>query len=379
MVALCRALIGSALAVALLTTAAPATAAPVATPGSLIDVIDRPAGWRGMSDGSVIDYWMTGSQGEPVPASGALFVPAGPPPPDGWPIMVYDHGTSGLGPNCGGQTTPDAEPLWPLFRDLVARGIAVVAPDYLGLGRFDTGTHPYLEIRTEATAAIDLVRAARAANPGLSRTWAVFGESQGGQAALGAAHLQATYAPELDFRGTIALDPESDVEKVAPLMGPWVPNIRALDKITDFSAYILAGLRAARPDFDVDHYLSPTGRAVVDSIGELCSAQITERLAGLSLGDLLAQPLVDDRFRSTLTGYMEVPVAGYDRPILLLVNATDTTVPSPLHAALMAQFAAHGVDFRTVFGLGAHTDMNAAMHEATAAFIARIFAAPAVS
>ncbi|MEV4127365.1 hypothetical protein [Nocardia sp. NPDC049707] len=46
-----------------------------------------------------------------------------------------------------------------------------------GLGRFDTGPHPYLDLRIEATATIDPVRAGRAAAPELSRSWAVAGGS----------------------------------------------------------------------------------------------------------------------------------------------------------------------------------------------------------
>nr|WP_307624364.1 hypothetical protein [Nocardia lijiangensis] len=156
-------------------TSAPAAAT---TPGSVIAVTAQPDGWHGMSGGSVVDYWMTGSDGTPQRASGALFLPEGTPPPNGWPILAYDHGSSGLGPGCGGISQPERAPFPAmqgrqdqLLQRLVSHGFAVVAPDYLGLGRFDTGPHPYLELRTEATATIDLVQAARAAHPELSRTW----------------------------------------------------------------------------------------------------------------------------------------------------------------------------------------------------------------
>ncbi|WP_067698155.1 lipase family protein [Nocardia jejuensis] len=363
-----------AVVAALLTPAAPASAATA--PGTLIDALAQADGWREMSGGTVIDYWMTGSQGELERASGALFVPPGSPPPGGWPIIAYDHGTSGLGPGCGGQTGPGAPAVGGLERDWVSRGFAVVLPDYLGLGRFDTGPHPYLEIRTEATATIDLVRAAREANSELSRTWAVFGGSQGGQAALGAGNLQSTYAPELDFRGTIAIDPESDVEKVLPLAGPWVPGIS--QDVTGLVGMMLTGVRAARPALDVNSYLSPRGRAFVDAIGSLCSNRITPLADGMSIGDLLSRPLTTPEFNTTLTDYMGVPVSGYDAPILLLMNARDTTVPSPLHAALLAQFTANGVDYESVVGLGSHTELSPEMRTAVDAFILRQFSRPTI-
>ncbi|MFQ6325753.1 lipase family protein [Nocardia sp. CWNU-33] len=361
------------------------TSAPVGAskPGVLISAVAQADGWHGMSGGSVIEYWMRGSDGAPRPASGALFVPAGAPPAGGWPVMAFDHGTSGLGAGCGGQADPVGSPFRrgrtkqdEMMRRTVEKGFAVVAPDYLGLGRFDTGPHPYLEIGTEATATIDLVRAARVARPELSRTWGVIGASQGGQAALGTGHLQASYAPDLDFRGAIAIDPESDVEKLLLLTGPAIPAIPHTEDWMSFYVSILAGLRAARPDIDVNGYLTPLGRSVLDGIGTECSGKIIERVRGLGVGDLLARPLSDARMRAALDAYMTVPTSGYDAPILLLLNATDTVVPSPLHAALVAQFVANRVDFQAVVGTRKHTQLNQQMSTALDEFLARIFAVP---
>ncbi|MFX0576297.1 alpha/beta hydrolase family protein [Nocardia nepalensis] len=358
------------------------------TPGTLIAEYPLPDGTRGMSnaDGSVIEYWMRGSNGTTQPASGALYIPAGTPPPSGWPIMAYDHGTSGLGRGCGGQSDPLEHPAQTMAGDedallqyLASQGFAVVAPDYLGLGRFDTGPHPYLGIDTEATATIDLVRAARATHPELSRTWAVIGASQGGQAALGTGHRQATDAPDLDFRGTIAIDPESDVEKLVPLFGPGTPTPAALaDGFMDLFVSILAGLRAARPEAGVDQYLTPEGRSVLDSVGVMCTPQIADRVRGLSIGELLAKPLSVAPMPAAADAYMTVPTSGYNAPILLCVNITDTTVPSPLHGTLVAQLATAGVDFHTVLGTGQHTQLNTRMWSAIEQFVARIQSSPAI-
>jgi len=378
---------GAVAASAALVSANVAAAAPAAaaTPGSVIAVDPQPSGFHGMSGGSIVDYWMTGSDGTPERASGVLFVPSGRAPSGGWPIMAFDHGTSGLGSNCGGLSSPAGAPAQEetqedrLLRYFVSKGFAVVAPDYLGLGRFDTGPHPYLELQTEATSTIDLVRAARAAHPELSRTWAVTGESQGGQAALGTGHLQRTYAPDLDFRGTIAIDPESDVEDLLPAAGPWVPNVPGLsgNGLTAFLAMSLVGLREAHPEVNVEGYLSPHGRDLLDSIGTLCLRDIIDRTRNASLGDLLSRQLTTPSFRTALTSYMAVPTSGYNAPILMLTNATDTTVPSPFHATLAAQFAANGVDFHPVVGTGEHCQLNPRMWSAMDAFTARITSSPA--
>jgi dienelactone hydrolase len=328
---------------------------------------------------------MSASNGTARPAGGALFLPSGRAPAGGWPIMAFDHGTSGMGPGCGGMSDPATAPFPADRREqdqligyFVAKGFAVVAPDYLGLGMFQTGPHPYLELKSEATATLDLVRAARAAHPELSRTWAVVGASQGGQAALGTGYLQQEYTPDLDFRGTIAIDPESDLEDVLPVGGPWVPGIPAAtgSGTTAFIAMTLLGLRETRPDVNVNGYLSPQGRSVVDSIGTLCLDKIIDRVQGMTVGGLLSRQLPYEPFRAALTNYMAVPAAGYNAPILLLVNATDTTVPSPLHAALITQLAAGHVDFRTVVGTGDHTQLNPEMHAALDSFVAGILSTP---
>ncbi|MBF6331149.1 lipase family protein [Nocardia transvalensis] len=367
----------AALAAAVL--AVPAGPAAAETPGTLMGETAQPDGFHGMSGGSVITYWTTGSDGAPRPASGALFVPPGTPPPGGWPIIAFDHGTTGLGRGCGAKSDPSTAPqsFWndeedELMRHLVSRGFALVAPDYLGLGLFDTGPHPYLELRTEAAATIDMVHAVRSAHADLSRTWAVVGLSQGGQAALGTGYFQSRDAADLDFRGTVAVDPESDIEKILPIAGPQIPAIPGTDGSVTYVTYILAGLRAARPDVGLDQYLSPLGRTVLNDIVTLCKPAIEDRVRGLSIGQLLAKPLSDTGIRDALTSYMAVPTSGYDAPILLFLNLTDTEVPSPVHVWLAEEFAANGVDFRTVTGTGRHVQLNPQMWSALDDFLANI-------
>lgn len=362
-------------------TAAGFAPAVAETPGSLISVQAEPAGWHGLSRGSSVEYWMTDSAGVQRPASGAMFLPEGDAPAGGWPIVAYDHGTSGSGPGCGGQADPETGPL-PLHRAaedrlikrFVDQGFAVVTPDYLGLGRFDTGPHPYLEVRSEATATIDLVRAARAASPELSRTWSALGTSQGGHAALSAAHVQTEYAPELDFRGTAAIDAASDVEKILPFLGPDVPSVPGLSGTTSFIVSILAGLRATHPELDVDSYLTERGKALVDDAGTQCLDEIIAATRGVTSAEFLARPLAP--LRDPLAAYMMLPTSGYDAPILLTMNVTDTIVPSPLHAALVAQLAANGVDQQVVTGTGQHGSVSPEQLAAIDGFLARVNAAP---
>ncbi|GAC47231.1 alpha/beta hydrolase family protein [Gordonia aichiensis] len=354
---------------------APTAAAPAATEsgtaGTIIDTQPRPDGWRGAAHGVAIDYWTRGADGKAVPASGGLLLPAGTPPAGGWPVVAYTHGTSGYGPGCGGQSNADAKPDRFVSR-LLSSGYAVVAPDYVGLGRFHTGVHPYLDINSEGAATIDLLNAARSVEPRLAQKWAVAGPSQGGHAALATAHLQSRYGKPSDFRGAIAVDPESDVEKVMAFLGPYVPPAPAvLEKAYGYLLGVLAGNRVADPGVDVNSYLSPYGRSLVDKVGNGCPAP--EVPAGTAFGSLLAKPLGSPALRASLNRYMAVPTSGYTRPTLLLFNALDLTVPSPLHAKLEADFTANGVDHRTVLGTGSHTEMNAAQWAAWDEFLRTAF------
>ena len=90
-------------------------------------------------------------------------------------------------------------------------GYVVAATDYEGLGT--PGVHPYLVGESEGRGVLDAARAAKA----LAATDAgdqvlVFGHSQGGQAALFAGELAASYAPELTVLGVAAAAPAADVE-----------------------------------------------------------------------------------------------------------------------------------------------------------------------
>ncbi|MER6841909.1 lipase [Streptomyces platensis] len=69
-----------------------------------------------------------------------------------------------------------------------AAGAAGIAPDYLGMGK-GPGLHPWMDIGSETTASLDMLRAARAFAPrtghALEREVMVTGFSQGASAALG--------------------------------------------------------------------------------------------------------------------------------------------------------------------------------------------------
>lgn len=171
-------------------------------------------------------YNTTDIDGNPTVASGAMYIPWG---CDSFPMGVYQHGTV---------FDPEAVPSRgsePIGLAFAAFGYATVAPDYLGLGDSDINVHPYLHAETQATAAADLLRAARsfiADSLNLSHNGQLFitGYSQGGHAAM-ALHK---HIEDNNLLG------EFNVVASAPLSGP----------------YDLAGVQTALPIDSV--YSNPT-------------------------------------------------------------------------------------------------------------------------
>jgi len=158
-------------------------------------------------------YRSVGLQNEPIAVSGMAFVPRTPIPAGGRPVVAWAHPTSGIVPKCAPSLSELAFVEIAGLRELLRRGFVVVATDYPGLGT--AGPHPYLIGDSEGRAVLDSVRAARALpDAHTSNRFAVWGHSQGGQAALFTASLAASYAPELQLVGVATAAPATDLESL---------------------------------------------------------------------------------------------------------------------------------------------------------------------
>lgn len=129
-----------------------------------------------------------------------MFIPFGPEPEGGWPVIVWTHGTVGINSDCAPslntRTARDSQYL----NTWLSLGYAVVAPDYPGLG--SDGMHHYLNAQGEGWSVLDGIRAALTEFP-LKNELVLVGQSQGAHAAFAAAGYQPTYAPELNIIGTV--------------------------------------------------------------------------------------------------------------------------------------------------------------------------------
>lgn len=138
-----------------------------------------------------------------VTVSGIIFFPQGEPPSGGWPVIAWAHGTTGIADVCAPSLQPRSDRDRAFLGTWLAKGYAIVASDYQGLGT--PGIHPYLQFRAEGYSVLDSLRAALAHYSNLSRDKLVtVGQSQGSEAAIAAAYLAPGYAPELSLLGTVA-------------------------------------------------------------------------------------------------------------------------------------------------------------------------------
>lgn len=324
--------------------------------GESVTYAPMPTGWGGLGRVDRMRYRTVSGTGELVDVHAIVAIPDGAAPDTGWPIVAWDHGTSGLGPMCGLTGSAELEAnTAQVVAQLIGAGYAVVAPDYLGLSPGSPGPHPYLHTMTEATATIDAVRAARAARPDLAARWAVAGESQGGHAALATGHQATRRAPELDFRGTVAVSPASNIETIFRRVRPGGRELPRFP-VGSFAA-VLAGMAVAQSEVDVRSRLTPTGRRVVDAIAEAASPDWDAVVAGSAAGDLVSSPLSERDFAAALRRYMKVATAGYDAPILIVHGVRDVRVPLPLTLALLAQFRRGGTRFRFRLVDSGHNDL----------------------
>lgn len=215
-------------AAALLALPSPAVAQRA---GELIDAQPARDGPPGMQAWR-IRYWTTSDRGRPIQVTGMVIAPreradrARP-----RPVIAWTHGALGVASRCAPSIGALNYTMIPTLSDVLRRGYTVVAPDYPGLG--SEGMHPILVGTSTAHSVLDAVRAARHLREAAAgRRFAVWGESQGGHAALWTGQLAASYAPDLDLVGIAAIVPPTNLARNFAEGSD--PNARAM--LTAFTA-----------------------------------------------------------------------------------------------------------------------------------------------
>ncbi len=155
-------------------------------------------------------------RGQQIEATGALLLPDGRPPAEGWPVMLLTHSFAGSAGPCAPSAGRLEEGIEPAL--MAMYGYAVIAPDYIGLDGTARPPAPHSPQNAEQTA-IGVWDAWRAGVELMSDELLVpitddvvlWGASQGGHAALLAERYQSKYARNADLKAVVAGTPPMDV------------------------------------------------------------------------------------------------------------------------------------------------------------------------
>lgn len=239
---------------------------PEAAPGKLIwstpfKAIPGAQAWK-------ILYHSRALDGSDIAVSGVVVAPTDAAPAGGRPVISWAHGTHGIADQCAPSRRADMVSLLPSIGKVVSQGYVVVATDYEGLGT--PGTHPYLVGESEARGALDIVKAAQQirGTDANNKTF-VWGQSQGGQAALFAGEIQPSYAPDLDLLGVVSGAPVTDATAMFPAAA-------TIPETLGFAVMGLMGLEAAYPEAKVADVLTPAGLAQTKVVDQKCYGAVLD-------------------------------------------------------------------------------------------------------
>ncbi|MFI7003702.1 lipase family protein [Nocardia sp. NPDC050175] len=322
-----------------------ATAAPVGTVESVAPLAPA-ATPPGAVNSTRILYSSTTANDVPTTASAAVYFPPGAPPPGGWPVIAWAHGTVGLGDDCAYSIAgPGAvERDWAYLGTWLQQGYAIVAADYAGLGT--PGEHPYLNGIVEAHNVVDAVKAATRQYSSLAKKWVVVGQSQGGGAAVYTARYATEFGgPELDYRGAVGTGVPAYIEDILVPLGPNMPPVKLSPHTTGYLLYILNGLRTTYPELNIDSFLTDAGRSWLAKAREECLVPLGDELgaAGVVVGNLFTKPLAQiPDLHGLLTRYLGLPESGYDKPLFMGQGLRDTDVITPETLRFAAVLQANG-------------------------------------
>ncbi|MER6271231.1 lipase family protein [Streptomyces sp900105755] len=303
-------------------------------------------------------YKSTDSDGRPVAVTGAYIEPAA-----AWrgggvrPLVVIAPGTMGQGDQCAaslglehpltvnGQTVSVGYEDLAIYR-LLAKGIAVVVTDYVGLGATDR-LHTYVNRVDEGHAVLDAARAARSVG-GASVTKAsrvgLFGYSQGGGATAAAAELQASYAPDVTLAGTYAGAPPADLTAVT----------KAIDgsELAGALGWSLNGFLQSDPDLKpiAEAHLNAAGKAALSDLSTMCTGDAIFGYAyakstkwttdGRSISDIIADtPALQSFLDSQRIGSLEP-----SGPVRIATGVSDNLVPHAQARQLAVDWCHKGGD-----------------------------------
>ena len=284
---------------------------------------------EGAKSNRLVLYTTATDRGKTAAVSGAVSVPKGKPPKEGWPVITFAHGTTGIADSCAPSRITAGSPMAgavtyidPQVEEWVKAGYAVVRTDYRGLGT-PKEVHPYLIGEPAGRSVVDIVSAARDLGLKIGKKYLIAGHSQGGHAALWAAGPDAQrFAPKLKLRGTVAYAPASHIAEQADLL----PALTSPSTLSALVALIVRGAEAQSAQLNVPAFLSDQALAPYPTIDQVCLDQLgqSDSYGGIPPSEM-------QRDGSDLSPLLDIlrgnnPAVTTKAPILILQGTADSTV-----------------------------------------------------
>ena len=183
---------------------------------SLVSNFDLPLPAPQYSVRTFYIQYKTQDKGEEVLATGMISLPQR--EGSDIPILLWEHPTMGFADECAPTAIGVLGAAYPIL--FASLGMAVVAPDYIGMSGWKGGStelHPYIIAEPTAIASLDSLRALQNTlireeigldiNPQKVVLW---GASEGGFAALVSDRYMPHYAPEFTSIATVAAIPATN-------------------------------------------------------------------------------------------------------------------------------------------------------------------------
>src|SRR3954469_17731377 len=290
-------------------------------------------------------YRSVGTDGAPIAVSGVVSVPKGKAPKKGWPVISYDHGTTGIADVCAPSRDTTDNPahgytayIYPVLNRWLKAGYAVVRTDYQGLGT--AGIHQYLVGTAEGRSTLDIVRAARKLNGHVSNRFAISGHSQGGHAALWGAFLAPKWTPDLKLRGTVAFAPASHISELVSLVGTQHSPGGGL---SSEAALVLRGVDDFNPGLNITSGFSDKFAPFYPETLTKCQPQLSQpdSVGGIAPGDFFKQDY-DLRPLAAALDVSDPENLKVGSPLDVEQGAADTTVFPGLTTDLVKLYRGRG-------------------------------------
>lgn len=340
---------------------------PAGAPGDLIRtepsrLVLEPSGQLGsfVGTGTRIMYRSTDAQGHPVAVTGTYIEPDVPWPGSGpRPLLAYATAPYGMGEQCapsrlfnqgihasldtGFDLMINLEEGF--IATLLARGFAIVITDGVGLGVHGQMAPQFLNRVAGGTALNDAARAAMKLphttldQIGPIAFWGWL--AGGGHAALAAAELAGSYAPELNVVGTYANGATTDLPSMLPPLDG--------NQLAGSLGWVLRGIQEAYPDMTqpIADSLTPRGAEMLANTSRQCMIQTGIDYAFRHLQPWFKKDLYQSVREEPLSSILAMQRIGNVKPtgpVYLSHNRWDSFAPYESVVATARDWCALGAD-----------------------------------